>query len=327
MKLEDTIHLEMQEPFLTTQIISTKKHTVRLWLRRILTLDTALNENHYLPIFIIVVSILHIIIFLTTYLDVFWKEQPFAYSLRDLWMFFLPCMRPTSNNDRMVNITCGSSIHNWTCYYDEALRNKCFSFLYPHQLWRLITVNFVHLSWLHLLFNISRQLLLGILLERKYGSMRIFLIYWISNVGASLCFMLINTQRPGIGASGAVYGLLLFFIVERLSTMRMNPDQRIYILIQLILLIVIPMTISLSTVAILRVNTAHSAHFGGGLVGFLFGIGMFGCPCPWNNEYGCYQTICRRTAYVLLVLYFIFTLSIFLLINAPYVDWIFYRIH
>ncbi|CAF3548145.1 unnamed protein product [Adineta steineri] len=90
-----------------------------------------------------------------------------------------------------------------------------------------------------------------------------------------------------IGASGAIYGLSLFFIIERLNTMKTNIDHHRFVLMQLILLVVFPMTIITSSGAILDITVGHAAHFGGALVGFLFGIGMFGypCPCSSNNNY------------------------------------------
>ncbi|CAF4396670.1 unnamed protein product, partial [Adineta steineri] len=136
----------------------------------------------------------------------------------------------------------------------------------------MFTVNLIHADWFHLLLNLLRQLLFGILLERKYGSFRIVIVYWLSNVGAILCAMLEDSRKGGIGASGAIYGLLLFFIIERLNAMNTNIDHRRFILIQLIVFVVFPMTIVISLTTILRINVGHAAHFGGGLVGFLFGI-------------------------------------------------------
>ncbi|CAF1574796.1 unnamed protein product, partial [Adineta steineri] len=76
----------------------------------------------------------------------------------------------------------------------------------------------------------------------------------------------------GIGASGAIYGLSLFSIVERLNAMKTNVDHHRFIFMQLILFVVFPMTIIISLATILRMNVGHAAHFGGALVGFLFGI-------------------------------------------------------
>ncbi|CAF1463084.1 unnamed protein product [Adineta steineri] len=150
----------------------------------------------------------------------------------------------------------------------------------------MITSNLLHGDWAHLLSNVFTQLLYGIPLERKYGSIRIVIIYWLCTLSASLASTTLHTMTPGIGASGALYGILLFYIVERLMAMKTNTGQhrRLYIVIQLFLLVVVPMGISVLIINIVKVRIAHADHFGGGLMGFLLGIGMFGCPWPWNDS-------------------------------------------
>ncbi|CAF1438851.1 unnamed protein product [Adineta steineri] len=325
MHTTDDTQLELEEPF-TVQVQSpvfTKQNTVCLRIRRFFTLDVLPNEKHYYPIFIFIISIIHIFIHLTTYINIEWKDQRFIYSLYDLWIYFIPCMRPIPYDIRMLTVNYTSSIQNVTCYYGDELKHICSSFLYPYQLWRMFTVNLIHSNWLHLLVNLSKQLLFGILLERKYGSFRIVIVYWLSNVGAILCAMLEDSRKGGIGASGAIYGLSLFFIIERLNAMKTNIDQRLFIMMQLILFVVFPMTIIISSAAILGITVGHAAHFGGGLVGFLFGIGMLGCPCPCpspsNNNYCNFQMACRWIAYIFLFIYFVFTFTIFFLMDAPYV--------
>ncbi|UJR17345.1 hypothetical protein I4U23_004240 [Adineta vaga] len=324
MKNDDDMRLETEESLViqVEEPVLKKKNSIRLWCRHIFTLDVTSNEKHHFPIFIIIMSILHISIHLTKYINVLWRGQLFSDSLTDLLFFNIPCMRPTAYDLRMRIVSCRSAIQNTVCYYDDQLKKFCFSFLYPHQLWRMITVNLVHISWLHLSSNLSRQILCGILLERKYGSIRIIIVYWLSELGASLSSMLIDSRIPGIGSSGALYGVLIFFLMERLSTMKANSGHRIYIVVQLLLLVGIPMTIGVSILFILKINAAHSAHIGGGSVGFLFGIGMFGCPCLCTSEHGYYQMICRRTAFAILFLYFIISFIIFFHIEAPLDPWI-----
>ncbi|CAF1577120.1 unnamed protein product [Adineta steineri] len=283
MHTTDDIQLEMKEP-LTIQVenpVSTKKNTVCLRFRRVFTLDVQPNEKHHYPIFIIIMSILHISIHLTTYVNIKWRDQRFKDSLDDLWMYYIPCMRPTPYYMHMHIVDCISSIQNVTCYYGDELKHKCFSFLYPHQLWRMVTINLLHISWFHLLVNLSKQLILGILLERKYGSFRIVIVYWLSNVGGILCAMLEDSRKSVVGASGAIYGLLLVFTVERLNAMKTNIDHRRFILMQLVLFAAFPMAISIFSAAILGINVAHAVHIGGGLVGFLVGIDAPYIPWIW----------------------------------------------
>jgi membrane associated rhomboid family serine protease len=90
--------------------------------------------------------------------------------------------------------------------------------------------------------------------------------------------MIVFVSLAGVGASGVLYGPMLFLIVDRLIAMQTNIGHRLFIPMQLALLMLLPIIASISLIIIFKSNVAHSAHFGGGLVGFLYGVCMFGCP-------------------------------------------------
>jgi hypothetical protein len=122
------------------------------------------------------------------------------------------------------------------------------------------------------------------------------------------------------GASGSLYGLMLFLVVDRLIAIQTNTHRRHFIIMQLILLLLPHIVASIPL--IINYNVSHSAHVAGGLVGVLISIGMFGCPWPWNNGQCICQTTCRRTAFILLILYYVIGFINFFTIDAPVVDWI-----
>ncbi|CAF1304613.1 unnamed protein product [Adineta steineri] len=310
--MEESLQVRVEEP------TPRKKNIVHLWLQRIFTLDDEPNEKHYYPIFIIFMSVLHISIHLLIYINSRSKDPSLSRSLYDIGSRSVPCMRPT-RNILLHPVSCKLSNQNNTCYYDDVLRETCFSFMYPHQLWRMITSNLLHGDWTHLSSNVFTQLLWGIPLERKYGSIRIVIIYWLCTLSASLTSTMFRTNAFGIGASGSLDGIRLFFIMERLMAMKTNTGQhrRLYIVIQLFLLVVVPMGISILIINIVKVRIAHADHFGGALMGFLLGIGMFGCPWPWNGEHCISQRTCRRVAIVFISLYFLMTVTIFFRTDAP----------
>jgi membrane associated rhomboid family serine protease len=192
MNSHDNVRLEIQEQVLVQieEPISTKKTGVCSWCRRIFNINDVPNQKHHRPVFIIVMCILHIFIYLSTYINITWNDEDFERSLINLFMFFIPCMRPTPHHIRIRIVSCNPWMNNMTCYYDDELKNICFSFMYPHQLWRMVTVNLVHTYFVHLFTNLLPQCLCGIPLERKYGSGRVFVIYWLSNLGACLSSML-----------------------------------------------------------------------------------------------------------------------------------------
>jgi GlpG protein len=81
-------------------------------------------------------------------------------------------------------------------------------------IWSLVTSTFVHLQFLHLVFNIYWLWVLGSAVERAIGSLRwlgFFLISSVVSSGAELLF----SDATGIGASGVAYALFGFLWMAR----------------------------------------------------------------------------------------------------------------
>ncbi|CAF1622286.1 unnamed protein product [Adineta ricciae] len=232
-------------------------------------------------------------------------------------------MRSASDAIRLLNVRCNSLESNKTCYYDDKLKEICSSFMYPYQLWRFFTASLLHMVWYHLVINVSKQALYGFLLERKYGTIRVSIIYWLSALSSCLTFMLEHREAPGFGASGSIYGLIIFLTVDRLVALQENTEHRAFIFLQIIVLIVLPNAPTIILIYIFKLNAAHSAHIGGGLVGLLLGIGMIGCPLPWSYRQCHFRTMCRCIAFTLLFIYFTITVTIFFLMDPPVPHWLF----
>ena len=144
------------------------------------------------------------------------------------------------------------------------------------------------------------------------------------SVNRSELFRCRNVSLAGVGASGALYGLMLFLTVDRFTAIQTSPNRRPFIVIQLVLLVLLPCLTIIPVILIIDFNVAHSAHFGGGLVGFLCGISMLGCP--WMNDQCIFRTACRRIAFVLLIVCFTISLTIFFLIDVPMVSLRWYKL-
>ena len=81
--------------------------------------------------------------------------------------------------------------------------------------WQVLTYAFVHASVVHLLFNMLGVYMFGSDVERVWGSRR-YLIYYLTCALAAAATQLAvaaltGGQYPTVGASGAVFGLLLAF--------------------------------------------------------------------------------------------------------------------
>ena len=84
------------------------------------------------------------------------------------------------------------------------------------RIWQLATYLFLHGGILHLLINMFTLWMFGRTLEKDWGTRQFLKYYFICGIGAGLCDVTINALlgRWGtstIGASGAIYGLLLAF--------------------------------------------------------------------------------------------------------------------
>ena len=81
--------------------------------------------------------------------------------------------------------------------------------------WQFFTYMFLHDrgGLFHLLFNMLSLFMFGCELERYWGSRRFFQYYCLTGIGAGLCVFLIpsNYLTSTIGASGAIYGVLLAY--------------------------------------------------------------------------------------------------------------------
>jgi membrane associated rhomboid family serine protease len=92
-------------------------------------------------------------------------------------------------------------------------------------IWQLATYLFLHGGVWHLLINMFTLWMFGVTLEKDWGTRRFLKYYFICGIGAGLCDVAVNAllgnwNTSTIGASGAIYGLLLAFGV-------MYPDTTI----------------------------------------------------------------------------------------------------
>jgi membrane associated rhomboid family serine protease len=91
------------------------------------------------------------------------------------------------------------------------------------QVWRLATYLFLHdpFSPIHIVFNMLSLWMFGVDLERRWGSRGFLKYYAVTGVGAGIATVLVSLlpfdvtapiyESNTIGASGAIYGLLLAF--------------------------------------------------------------------------------------------------------------------
>lgn len=150
-------------------------------------------------------------------------------------------------------------------------------------LWQLVTYMFLHSTeppFFHILFNMLTLFMFGNELARYWGTRRFLTYYLITGIGAGVCSWLVATQVETIivGASGAIYGLLLAYGMT-------YPNRIVYLNFLLPikvkwLVLVMGAIAFLSSVIGADSDIASIAHLGGMIVGYLYLKGL-----DWGDKY------------------------------------------
>ena len=159
--------------------------------------------------------------------------------------------------------------------------------------WRLITGVFIHGGLIHLAVNMWSLLVIGPLVERLYGNMAFAIVYLAAGVGGAIASIAAFPGRTGVGASGAICGLLGALVAFLITHRRSIPASLLKSLGSNVLGVIIFMVILGRIVP----NIDQEAHFGGLAVGFLSGLLLYR---PWPVVRGLW-TAARRVMGALLI--------------------------
>lgn len=91
------------------------------------------------------------------------------------------------------------------------------SWISQYRLWQLLTYSFLHADVMHLFFNLMMLAFIGGELEQYWGSSRFLRYYFLCVIGSAIFYLLLGVfigggiNAPMIGASGAIYGLLIAY--------------------------------------------------------------------------------------------------------------------
>lgn len=162
------------------------------------------------------------------------------------------------------------------------------------RVWQLLTYMFMHGSFMHVFFNMFAVWMFGRIMERVWGSERFLFFYLVCGIGAGLVQELVQyvqyvvelshytqvnigyavvsmdeylNQLTTVGASGAVYGILLGFGMT-------FPEEKIFIFplpmpIKAKYFVAFYAVIELLEGLSLYDNVAHFAHLGGMIFGYI----------------------------------------------------------
>lgn len=142
------------------------------------------------------------------------------------------------------------------------------------EVWQIVTSAFMHGGIMHILFNMIALYMFGGVIERTFGARNFILYYFVCAIVASLLQLAVlwffppDQSGPTLGASGAIFGLLLAFGM-------LYPHEKVMLMF---LPIPMPAWLFVTGYAIVELTSgvtgfepgvAHFAHLGGMLGGIV----------------------------------------------------------
>ena len=140
----------------------------------------------------------------------------------------------------------------------------------PHQ---VVTYMFMHAGFMHLFFNMFALFMFGRIMAMTWGEKKFLIYYLVCGVGAAITQEvgqltgLLETNSCTLGASGAVFGILLAFGLT-------YQNERIFIIpipfpIKAIYFVFFYIALEVIEFLSIKDGIAHLAHLGGMLFGWL----------------------------------------------------------
>ena len=155
-------------------------------------------------------------------------------------------------------------------HFDVAQFNSPVGF----KLWQLITCGFLHANFLHLAINMYALWMFGSDVERAIGAQHYLILYFASLLSSSATQLLVVSMMtsagvyPTVGASGAIFGILLAFgmLFPRRTIVLLIPPIPMPAIVFVILYALLEL---FSGVFGTNQGVAHFAHLGGMIGAYL----------------------------------------------------------
>ena len=130
------------------------------------------------------------------------------------------------------------------------------------QWYRLLTAPFLHANIEHILFNMLTLAIVGSPVEAHLGKVRFSALYLVSALGGSVgSYLLSSANTLGVGASGAIFGLMgAYFVLARRQGWEVG---------NILALIIINLVIGFASTSI-----DWRAHLGGMVTGAVVALGL-----------------------------------------------------
>jgi membrane associated rhomboid family serine protease len=136
-------------------------------------------------------------------------------------------------------------------------------------IWQLVTYMFLHSTgWIfHVVLNMAMLWMFGTEVERAWGTRAFIRYYFVCGIGAALTTCALFPHSLTIGASGAVFGVMLAYAL-------MFPNRQILFWfifpMRAVSFVLICAALELAQLLEMQDGVAHIAHLGGLLFGYLY---------------------------------------------------------
>jgi len=137
--------------------------------------------------------------------------------------------------------------------------------LHQFKIWQLVTWLFLHAGFMHMAFNMFALWMFGAELEREWGSKEFLKFYFITGIGSGIIVTLFSNY-PTIGASGAVFGIMVAFAMRFPDAMMIFPfpiKVKYYVM-------GLAAFEFISTVGDTQGVISHIAHIGGAAIAYVY---------------------------------------------------------
>ncbi|UJR20339.1 hypothetical protein I4U23_023470 [Adineta vaga] len=280
---------------------SKKNHKLKTWL-------ILLRQK---PVFIWIISIIQIIVFIgelgrnwaLTGSPIEIKPSfnlglgPSLFVLINMGARFSPCMHsiPGITDNKFYYFSCPNytgSIEQSSCTLNELC-----GFTYstpPNQWYRFMFPIFLHTGLIHIILNLLTQLIIGTRIERKNGTLRVVLIYFISGVfGIVLDTNFAPNGFVTVGCSGSLFGLVALYLLNILYDW--HSSSSCYPLLNIMIDIVITFSLGFFP------NISNFNHIGGFIMGLSLGVVLLAQPKRFRSiKWWIWSII--RCAYLLMII-------------------------
>lgn len=135
--------------------------------------STSSNQKHR-PLFTVTVGIFDVFMLILTYI-VQRKTKIDSDTLIKMGGKYVPCMRPSSPSS-------------------SGYKSICFAFMFPFQIYRFFTPMFLHVGWGHLLNNLVYQVVVGSIIEKKYGTKTFGICYILFGFSGNVMSVLLRPK-------------------------------------------------------------------------------------------------------------------------------------